>query len=361
MIGRRNRRMASMICALLTFLWIGSGCSKSADDQPFIIVYNDETGPQRQPIEANDSFPPVESRTYTVALVSKVSGIPYFNVAEEGAREAAEELGVELISTGPLIADAKHQIEVVEQLIEQGVDAIAIAANDPESLAPVMKKAQSRGIAVITWDSDAAPDARTFFVNQVDAESLGRHMMDLLALHMNESGPFAIMTGSATALNLNEWIRWALAQRDEYYPKMRLVETVANDEDPEKAYMQALGLLDRHPELEGALGIASISPPALAKAVQERGKTGQVKVVGVSTPNIMRPYIHSGVAPVITLWSPKKLGYLTIYLAKQLLEGQMPYDGQEIPNVGNIRFNGDVVIMGEPLDFKKDNVDEYDF
>lgn len=358
---RQNQRIAAMMSAVLIFICIVSGCRGAAEDSPFIVVYKDETRGQQERAEPNGVLPPLENRIYTVALVSKVSGIPYFNVAEEGAREAAEELDVELISTGPLIADAKHQIEVVEMLIDQGVDAIAVAANDPDSLAPVMKKAQSRGIAVITWDSDAAPDARTFFVNQVDAETLGRHLMDLLAIYMNEKGPFAIMTGSPTALNLNEWIRWALVQRDEYYPAMKLVETVANDEDPEKAYLQALDLLDRHPELEGALGIASISPPALAKAVQERGKTGQVKVVGVSTPNIMRPYIHSGDAPVITLWSPKKLGYLTVYLAIQLLEGRMPYDGQEIPNVGTIRLNGDVVIMGEPLDFKKDNVDEYDF
>lgn len=341
--------LAALVCA----------CGRQPDEPRYEIVYIDHSGPPV--VEQNE--PPAEAseRPFKIALVSKISGIAYFNVAEEGAMEAARDLGVELVSTGPRVADARHQIEVVENLIRQGVDAIAIAANDPESLAPVMLKAREQGIEVITWDSDSVPEARTFFVSQVDAETLGRHLMDLLASHMNERGRYAIMTGSETALNLNEWIHWMEVQRSEYYPEMELVDMAANDEDPEKAYREALRLLDEHPDLEGLVGIASISPPALAKAVVDRGREGEVLVVGVSTPELMRPYIKSGVAPVITLWSPKKLGYLTVYLAKQLLEGRMPYDGQRIPEVGDIRYRNGVVIMGEPLDFTKENVDEYHF
>ncbi|HTG69399.1 MAG TPA: hypothetical protein VL921_09100, partial [Candidatus Udaeobacter sp.] len=72
-------------------------------------------------------------------------------------------------------------------------------------------------------------------------------------------------------------------------------------------------------------------------------------------------YLKEDVSQVISLWSPQKLGYLTVYMVKQLLDGNLAYDGQKIPNVGNIRIKGDVVIMGEPIDFTKDNVDDYDF
>lgn len=343
---------------LILSLAMAGACGRTSVEPRFEIVYTDD---RRPPAVVQTEPADEQQKTYRIALVSKISGIAYFNVAEDGAREAAKDLGVELISTGPQVADAKHQIEVVENLIKQQVDAIAIAANDPESLAPVMRKAREQGIEVITWDSDTVPEARTFFVNQVDAETLGRHLMDLLASRMNERGKYAIMTGSETALNLNEWIHWMEVQRSEYYPGLQLVDMAANDEDPRKAYAEALRLLERHPDLGGLVGVASISPPALARAVVETGREGEVIVVGVSTPELMRPYIKSGVAPVITLWSPKKLGYLTVYLAKQLLEGRMPYDGQKIPEVGDIRYRNGVVIMGEPLDFTKENVDEYSF
>jgi rhamnose ABC transporter rhamnose-binding protein len=341
---------------LLALVFV-SGCTYRSADSAFKVIYNNEPKTKAS-VHSGETAAP---KKYKVALVSKIATIPYFSVTEDGAKEAANDLGIELISAGPQIADAGHQIETVETLIEQRVDAIAVAANDPAALVPVLQKARQRGIEVITWDSDTLPEARTFFVNQVDAETYGRHQMDLLASVLNERGSFAILTGSTTAMNLNEWVKWIKVQREEYYPKMELVDIVANDEDQQKAYTLALELLDRHPGLKGIIGIGSISPPGAAKAVQERGLAGKVKVIGVSTPTIMRPYLQEGSAQVITLWSPKKLGYLTVYLAKQLLDAKMPYDGQKIPNVGSIRVKGDVVIMGEPLDFTKDNVDEYDF
>lgn len=342
---------------LLSAVGFVSGCIYRSSDSGFKVIYNNESK-GKSTVHSGQTAP---VKTYKVALVSKVATIPYFNLTEEGAKEAADDLGVDLISTGPQIADAEHQIETVERLIGQKVDAIAVAANDPAALVPVLQKARQRGIDVITWDSDTQPEARTFFVNQVDAETFGRHQMDLLASALNERGSFAILTGSVTAMNLSEWVKWIKMQRETYYPKMDLVDIVANDEDPQKAYTLALELLDRHPDLKGIIGVGSISPPGAAKAVSERGLEGKVKVVGVSTPTIMRPYLKEGSAQTVTLWSPKKLGYLTVYMAKQLLDAKMPYDGQNIPNVGSIRVKGDEVIMGEPLDFTKDNVDEYDF
>jgi len=351
----RSKGWLAVGVALLSLLYV-SGCNQA--DETYKVIY--VSNPDAPAAEAG-ALPAAaaEREPYRIAIVPKITGIPYFNVSEDGAKEAGAHLGVEVIYKGPTVADAAHQIAVVEELIAQQVDAIAIAANDPEALAPVMLEAERRGIKVLTWDSDTVPHARAFFVNQVDGETLGRHLMDLLASHLKEEGEFAIMTGSLTAMNLNEWIEWIKVHRETYYPRMRLVDLVANDENPDKAYELALQMLERHPNLKGIIGIASISPPAAAKAVTDLGR--DVIVVGVSSPGAMQPYIDSGVAPVVTLWSPKKLGYLTVYLAKQLLDGQMPYDGQEIANVGKIRVKEDVIIMGEPLDFTKENAVEYDF
>ena len=100
---------------------------------------------------------------------------------------------------------------------------------------------------------------------------------------------------------------------------------------------------------------------AAAQALKEAGKSNSIKVVGLSLPDSMRQYIKEGVTQNITLWSPQRLGYLTVALAKNLLDGEFPRDQQEIPNVGNIRVKDNVVIMGVPIVFTKENIDQYDF
>ncbi len=298
---------------------------------------------------------------YKIAFVPKGTEIDYFNYAAEGAQEASRNLGVEVLFRGSTIADADLQIEAVERLIEEKVDLIAISANDPVKLVPVLKEARAKGIKVITWDADTLPEGREFFVNMVDPEVLGRHLLDTLASTMGETGNYAIMTGSFAAANLNEWLKWINVQQSEYYPDLHLVATVATDDDRDKAYEVANRLLADYPGLNGIIGNSSVGPPAAAQAVKEAGKSGNVKVVGLSNPNLMRDYLHEGSAQVATLWSPKKLGYLTIALAYDYLNGLRPVDGRAVEGVGNIRVNGDMVIMGDPLDFNAENVDQYDF
>lgn len=296
---------------------------------------------------------------YTIVLVPKAMDNPYFNVANEGAQEAAQDLGVNVLFRGPQVADAGRQEKVIEGLLESDVDLIAVSANDPQRLSSVLQRAQEQGIKVITWDSDADAAARAFFINMADPETLGRHLMDTLASHMEPSGEFAVLTGALSAATSNEWIKWIRKQQEDYYPDMKLVQVVPTDDDPQKAYAAALQLLEEHPNLKGVIGISTITTPAAAQAVKETGAA--VKVVGLSTPALIGPYLQDGSAQLATLWSPKRLGYLTVALAKQYLDGTLPVNGEYVQNVGSIRVNGDVVIMGEPLDFTKDNVGQYDF
>lgn len=335
---------------VLLLLILASGCNKQAD---YEIVYS--KGEVKSQTQKN------VRKQITIALVPKLINIPYFNAVEEGALEAGEELGINVIYRGPAVADAAQQVKIINELIDQKVDVIAVSANDPDQLVPVMKEAQSQNIKVITWDADTHSSSREFFINMVDPETLGRHLMDTLAWNVNEKGEFVIITGAKSAANLNLWLSWIKIQKREYYPKMNLVKVVASDDDPHKAYVLAKELLKDYPNLKGIIGNSSVGPPAAAQAVLEAGKSGEVAVVGLSSPNPMNEYLKIDAAQVVTLWSPKKLGYLTVALAANLLEGIKPYDTQEIPQVGKISVTNDMVIMGEPIDFTKENVNQYDF
>jgi len=341
----------------MTVLLLTTSC-RSGSSGGYELIYSMEpqsSSPQ-QPDRTNG--PQVK---YKLAFVPKGTGIAYFNYVAEGAREAASDLGLELLYEGPAGADADLQIATVERLIDRKVDLIAISANDPVKLVPVLKKAMSQGIKVITWDADTEPEGRQFFVNMVEPEALGRHLLDTLALTMGEKGNYAIMTSSFSAANNNEWLEWIKTQQNEYYPEIKLVETVETDDDIDKAYEVAMKLLADHPDLNGIIGNSSVGPPGAAGAVKDSGKLGTVKVVGLSSPNLMRSYLLEGSAQMATLWSPQKLGYLTVMLANDLLKGKVPADGEGVDGVGNIRVIGDTVIMGEPLDFTAENVGQYDF
>ncbi|WP_197076557.1 autoinducer 2 ABC transporter substrate-binding protein [Domibacillus indicus] len=329
-----------------------SGCSNGGT---YELLVSNGTFPAREAEESDQS-------PYTIGIVSKVDNIPYFNSVKEGVMEAAEELKAEVLYEGPTVADAKGQKVIIEKFINQKVDVIAISANDPLQLAPVLKRAKEAGIIVITWDSDTEAEARDLFIDMVNPEVLGRHVMDTLAWNTEEEGTFAIMTGSFSASNHNAWLKWIQAQWKEYYPNMKLVEVVATNDDPHNAFVQAQQLLEKYPDLAGIIGNSSVGPPAAARAAEEAGRAGDIAVVGVSTPDLMRDYLKRGSARVVTLWSPKKLGYLTVAMAKSLIEGKRPADFQYVPGVGTIRVKGnDIVIMGEPIDFTGENVDQYDF
>ncbi len=302
---------------------------------------------------------------YTILVMPKLVGIPYFNASEEGAIQAGKDLGVEVIYAGPTQADAAAQVKMIEDYISRGVDVIAVAPNDPAALSPVLKKAKSMGIIVMDWDTPADKDLVDLSVHQIDDKAYGEHIMDLMVEEMGtDEGDYAVLTGGLSAANLNTWIDYGLAHAEEKYPKLNLVtDRIPTNEKQQEAYTKTLNLLRAYPNLKGIFGVSTPTPIGAAQAVEERGLEDEVAVVGTSLPNDSRPYLKSGALRVATLWEPGKLGYLTVYLALELLNGNEIVDGMEVPTVGKIELwdDGKTVIMGPPTDFTAENVDQFDF
>lgn len=331
---------------------ISAGCSGK---QQFEVIYSSDNKLLEEEQEKE------HHGSYTIGIVSKISGISYYHAVREGVQEAADDLGVEVIIDAPIDATWEGQEKIIEEMISNGVDVLAISANDPEKLGPVLQNAKEKGIRVITWDSDTNPELREFYINMLDPEILGRHLMDSLALRTNESGNYIILTGSETSANLNDWIKWIKVQNEEYYPNLHLLETIATDENYKKAYTSSVQMIEKYPDLAGILAISTLNPPAAAEAVKSLNKNGEIVIIGTTTPNLIKEDIKDGTVDVNTLWSPQKLGYLTVSLAKDLCEDILPYDGQVIPDVGIIKVNEEMIIMGLPIDFTKENIDQYDF
>lgn len=320
---------------------------------------------------ATETYPAIPSKAgkrIRVGMLPKVKGNPYFNACEQGAREAAQELGtVDLVYDGPNEGGKPEKaIQIIENWTTQGFDVIAVSCDDPIATSPAMKAARRKGIHVITWDADADPtrSGREFFVNQATEQAIGESLVDLMAEEAGEDAPVAIVTATLTAANQNAWIRHMRKRMAERYPRMTLVtDPKPSEEDRSKAFQVTQDLLKSYPQLRGVWGISSNAFPGAADAVAQVGKKGKVAVLGLSTPKDMKDFVDSGVVRSVLLWNPIDLGYLTVVTARRLADGDLTEGATELDGgrLGPKQVQGDQVLLGTPMVFNKSNIDQFNF
>ncbi len=180
--------------------------------------------------------------------MAKSLGNGFFEAANVGAQQAAKELGdVKVIYTGPTTTTAEAQIDVLNGLIAQGVDAIAISANDPDAVVPVLKKAMQRGIKVVSWDSGVAPAGRQIHLNPSNNALIGETNVKLAADALQalnvEKGEVAVLSATPTSTNQNIWIE-EMKKVLPQYPSVQLVTVAYGDDLSDKSYREAVGLLE---------------------------------------------------------------------------------------------------------------------
>jgi ABC-type sugar transport system substrate-binding protein len=295
-----------------------------------------------------------------VAMMPKSKGDPYFISCRAGAEEAAKEAGVDLIWDGPTGLDAAKQNEVVEGWITRGVDAIAVSVENSAGISTVLRKARARGIKVVTWDADAAPDARDYFINQATPEGIGFTLVDEGARLLGGKGEFAIITGPLSAANQNAWMEFMRQRVAEKYPEIKLAAMRPSDDDRDKAFAETQTILKVYPKVKLIVTISAPAVPGSAEAVQQAGRK-DVFVIGLSLPNLCKRYVHDGVVQAVVLWNTKDLGYLTVYTAALLVEGRTGKDSLPAGRLGTVEVRGSQVILGKPFIFNKANIDQYDF
>jgi rhamnose transport system permease protein len=297
-----------------------------------------------------------------IAMMPKAKGDPYFISTRQGADSAAKELGVQLLWDGPTDLDPAKQNEVVEAWITRRVDVIAVSVENKTAISTVLRKAREHGIKVLTWDADASPDARDFFVDQATPEGIGYTLTDEAARIMGGAGELAIITASLSAANQNEWIKYIKERLAQKYPRISLVAIQPSDGDRDRAFAETQTVLKVHPRVHVIMGIAAPAVPGAAEAVQQSGRT-DVKVIGLSLPNMCRSYIKSGVIESIVLWNTHDLGYLTVRAATALANGELKRGAHDLDGgrLGDISVVNDEIRLGAPFVFTKSNIDRFNF
>ena len=295
-------------------------------------------------------------------MMPKAKGDPYFVSCHQGAEEAAKELGIDLLWDGPTDLDPAKQNEIVEAWITKGVDVIAVSVENQAGISTVLRKAREKGIKVITWDADAEKDARDFLINQATPQGIGNTLADEAARMMNGKGDFAIITASLSAANQNEWIKHIKARLAEKYPDLKLVAIQPSEGDRDRAFSETQTVLKVYPNVKVIMAIAAPAVPGAAEAVKQSGRT-DVKVTGLSLPNMNKPYVKAGVVESVVLWNTVDLGYLTVYAANALASGKLKRGDHELSagRLGKIEVADDEVRLGAPFIFNKSNIDRFNF
>lgn len=319
---------------------------------------------------------PEPGKKLKIVFIPKNSGNPYFDQVSAGFEEAAKAAGCEYATVAPAKGDATSQIPIINEQIQRRVDVIVISANSPDALNVALDKAKAAGILVMTVDSDLTGNEshRAASVLSPDARQIGESQVELLGSQIGYEGEIAILSATHDAPNQNAWI--AVMQetlKQEKYSKMKLVDIVYGDDQPEKSATEFEALLSKHPNLRGVISPTSVGLAAAAQSLETAGvypggpkaKGAGLMLTGLSTPNQLKRFVESGVIQGFQLWSPRDMGALCCNLAIAIKQGKVtPGDGAEFddPSLGKQKFGKNNVVNISPLTtFDKSNIANFDF
>lgn len=307
-----------------------------------------------------------------IAMVVKSMGNPFFDACRDGAQEAAKALGgVEIIYQGPATPTAEGQIEIIDSLIAQKVSGIIISANDKDALIPITKKAMSRGIKVMSFDSAISPGGRMVDLVPSDTTLIGKQQVELISQLINNEGEVAILSATSQATNQNAWIEVMKSEfaSNPKYSKMKLVATVYGDDLSDKSYREAMGLFESYPNLKGIIAPTTVGVAAAGKAITDKGLIGKVQLTGLGLPSEMKFYVMNDACKQFALWNPVDLGYSATQITYALVKGTLKSKaGESVAKGASVKAGrmgtitiGDngVAVMGNPFVFNKSNVEKY--
>ena len=305
-----------------------------------------------------------EEKTYRIANLVKQIGSAWYQRQQLGLDAINEEYSnVDAFMVGPETADAALQVQMMEDLIAQGVDAIVVVPISVETLEPVCQKARDADIVVISHEA-AGMSGVDFDVEAFDNAAYGAYMMDNLAAAMGEEGQYATFVGYLTSKSHIEWMDAAVARQQEAYPNMELVaDKIEDHDDTTTGYDKAVELIKTYPDLKGILGGSMSGTQGLGLAIDEMGVADKIAATGTCIPSVCAEYLESGALNCSSFWDPAGAGYATNKVALLALSGEGVTDGMDLGYSGYnaISLVDNVVYGADLITATADNMADYPF
>ena len=255
-------------------------------------------------------FKKKEKNELTFVMVPK--GVhPYYEPCYEGFKAAAAKYGVRVDMVSPPKFELALQIKVIEDLIAQKVDGIAISAVDDTGLIDVINKAVDEGIKVITFDAPAFSTKALTYIGTVNKQAgyeAGLKMAEL----MNKSGEVAILQGGLGATNLNERTQGFKEAFEKVSPNIKLVAVEDNRGDYAIAVKKTESLLEIYPKLKAIFGVSAYGAPAAATVIKEQKKAGKFLIGGFDDLKDTLEGIKDGSVQFCIVQKTYKMGWLSV-------------------------------------------------
>jgi len=301
-----------------------------------------------------------------IAYLPKQLNNPYSDVETSGGKVAVGELKGEYKLVGPNDASASSQVSYINTLIQQQQDVIVVAANDPNAVCPSLNQARAAKIKVVSFDSDASKACRDVFINQATTQGIGESLVKMASEQAGGSGEIAILSATPNATNQNAWIDVMKEElKKPEYSKLKLVKTAYGNDDDQKSFQEAQGLLQSYPNLKVIVSPTTVGIAAASRYVSSSSYKGKVAITGLGLPNQMRQYVKDGTVKKFALWNPADIGYLAAYAGAALASGQITGKEGEKFTAGKlgeytIGVDGEIV-LGPPTEFTAANIDQFNF
>lgn len=357
-----------------------AGCSSSDDDS------GSTSGSADASTEEEETASAVEG--LTVAFIPKVTGNAFFESANNGAQEYAEEWGLTVDYIGDSTASVSAQVAVINQAIANGVDAICISTVDASGVSDALQSATDAGIVVATWDSDANPEDRTLMVSQGTPEVLGQMLIDMACTGLEYRGidpttdevSYVWHYSQATVTDQNSWYAAAEEIIAADYPNWTCAhDNYYSEQDSEKAITIGEAVLDANPDIDLIICNDSTALPGQCQAAENKGYDATtVTITGFASPQSMVDYCSNGTLVNWGLWDCAVQGAMGCYCAAYIAAGNEVTVGDtiSIPSIGDVTVesndsiaegaetadtNNGVVLLPERLVFTEENMNDYDF
>lgn len=308
-------------------------------------------------------------KKYTIATVVKVDGIAWFDRMRDGVEQFKGDTGNDVWMVGPSQADAAAQVQIVENLIAQGVDAIAIVPFSVEAVEPVLKKARDRGIVVISHEASNIQNV-DFDIEAFDNKAYGANLMKELGKSMGGKGKYVATVGSLTSKSQMEWIDGAVEYQKANFPEMsQATERLETYDDANTDYTKLKEAMTAYPDITGILGAPMPTSAGAGRLIAEGGLSGKVFFSGTGLVSVAGEYIKNDNIQYIQFWDPAVAGYAMNMLAVAVLEkkneqikaglnmGLPGYESLLVPDASKPHLLYGAGWVG----VTKENMDKYDF
>lgn len=301
-------------------------------------------------------------------MLPKFTGIPPFTQADNGAKQLAATFGYKLAYGGPTSASATQQVNFVNNAVAQGDKGIFISADNPSAVTPALARAQTRGVKVVSFDSDVLPSGRSIYVQGTGAASIAQTELDMLGSQIGYKGQFAILSAQATDSNQVLWNKVLVhdLKTDPKYKNMQLV-TIVNppDDGTPSAVQYTQSLLKEHPTIKGIIAPTTVAVAAAAQVVKQQGECNKYVITGLGDPQQMKSFVTSGCVKKFALWSFTREGQVAMCAMHGLLTGSVSGKQGESFTCGNLgKFpigSQGTVTAGPAQVFSKANLSAFTF